>query len=46
MKKKLTAVTIAALPEGNYTDAACAGLTLRVGARAAPGRSFTGSADG
>ena len=33
MKKKLTAVAVATLPPGNYTDAACAGLTLRVGVK-------------
>ena len=33
MKKKLTAVGIPTLPKGNYTDAACAGLNLRVGAK-------------
>ena len=32
MKKKLTAVTVATLPDGNYTDSAHPGLTLRVGA--------------
>ena len=33
MKKKLTAVAVASLPPGIYTDAACAGLTLRVGVK-------------
>ena len=33
MKKKLTAVAVATLPPGIYTDAACAGLTLRVGVK-------------
>ena len=33
MKKKLTAVAVATLPPGNYTDSAHAGLTLRVGAK-------------
>jgi hypothetical protein len=33
MKMKLTAMAIVSLPGGNYTDAACAGLTLRVGAK-------------
>ncbi|HEV2897258.1 MAG TPA: integrase family protein [Pseudaminobacter sp.] len=33
MKMKLTVLAIPSLPEGNYTDAACAGLTLRVGAK-------------
>jgi hypothetical protein len=32
MKKKLTALAIPTLPEGDYPDAYCPGLLLRVGA--------------